>query len=55
MPGVVQVMLSVSETSPAARHLYESLGFRLWGIEPRSLRHEGRVADEHHLALRLDA
>jgi RimJ/RimL family protein N-acetyltransferase len=54
MPGIVQVMLSVSETSPAARHLYESLGFRLWGTEPRSLRHDGRTADEHHLALRLD-
>lgn len=55
MPDVAQISLSVSEVAPAARHLYESLGFRVWGTEPRSLCHEGRTADEHHLALALDA
>jgi RimJ/RimL family protein N-acetyltransferase len=54
LPGVVWAHLSVSDTAPAARRLYERAGFRHWGTEPDALRHGGRSADEHHLALRLD-
>jgi ribosomal protein S18 acetylase RimI-like enzyme len=53
LPDVLQVALSVSETQPAARRLYESLGFQVWGSEPQALRHEGRLALEHHLSLLL--
>jgi RimJ/RimL family protein N-acetyltransferase len=53
MPGVSWVHLSVSSVAPEARRLYESAGFRPWGEEPEALRHEGEVASELHMALRL--
>jgi GNAT superfamily N-acetyltransferase len=52
-PGVDQVELGVSDTAEAARRLYESLGFRAWGREPRALHWKGRFVDEHHLVLDL--
>jgi RimJ/RimL family protein N-acetyltransferase len=54
MPGVAWVHLSVSDAAPAAARLYARAGFQPWGTEHDALRHEGRVANEHHLALRLD-
>jgi RimJ/RimL family protein N-acetyltransferase len=54
-PGVTQVQLTVSDTSLGARRLYEALGFRTWGREPRAFRWEGRFIDDHHMVLDLDA
>jgi GNAT superfamily N-acetyltransferase len=54
LPDVLQIALSVSDTQPAARRLYESLGFRVWGSEPLALRHAGRAVTEHHLSLPID-
>jgi RimJ/RimL family protein N-acetyltransferase len=54
-PGVDQVELAVSDTATAARRLYESLGFRAWGREPRALHWRGRFVDDHHLVLDLRA
>lgn len=51
--GVDQVQLSVSEAAPAARHLYESHGFSVWGHEQRALCWNDRFVDEYHLALRF--
>jgi RimJ/RimL family protein N-acetyltransferase len=53
-PGVRQIHLSVTDAAPGARRLYESAGFREWGVEPRSLEAEGRAVSEHHLVLELD-
>jgi RimJ/RimL family protein N-acetyltransferase len=53
-PGVRQVHLSVTDAAPEARRLYESAGFREWGVEPRSLEAEGRSVSERHLVLELD-
>jgi ribosomal protein S18 acetylase RimI-like enzyme len=53
-PGLVQVQLSVSDTAVHARRLYETMGFRPWGREPRAFRWEGRFIDDHYLALDLD-
>ncbi len=50
---VVRIGLSVSSHSPAARRLYESLGFVVWGTEPDALRVDGELFDEIHLALAL--
>jgi RimJ/RimL family protein N-acetyltransferase len=52
-PGVEQVHLSVTETSVEAWRLYESVGFREWGREPRSVLWEGRYVEEIHLVLDL--
>jgi ribosomal protein S18 acetylase RimI-like enzyme len=54
LEGVVQVHLSVTDPMGAARALYESCGFTLWGTEPRALGHEGEYVAEHHLVLALD-
>lgn len=51
--GVTQVQLGVSASSPAARRLYERLGFVAWGIEREALRVGGVWHDEVHMALRL--
>lgn len=52
---VEQVQLSVSETAPVARAVYESLGFVTWGIEPDALRvgGDGRGEAERHMVLVL--
>jgi len=52
--GVRLVTLSVSDSTPAARRLYEAVGFRVWGTEPQALQYEGRLVDEHHMTLLLD-
>jgi RimJ/RimL family protein N-acetyltransferase len=54
-PGVLQVHLSVTETSAEAGRLYRSTGFREWGVEPRALHWDGRFVAEHHLVLDLTA
>lgn len=52
-PGVDYVDLGVSENAPAARALYESLGFRAWGREPEATECDGRRYDEIHMTLRV--
>jgi RimJ/RimL family protein N-acetyltransferase len=52
-PGVEVAHLTVSEGAPAARRLYESLGFVAWGTEPDALRVEGRSYAETHMLLVL--
>ena len=54
LPGVEWVHLAVSSAAPEAQRLYERLGFEVWGTEPDALRHDGRIASEHHMALRLE-
>jgi RimJ/RimL family protein N-acetyltransferase len=46
-----RVLLKVATTQRAARRLYLSLGFRSFGIEPRSLKVEDEYIDEEHMAL----
>jgi RimJ/RimL family protein N-acetyltransferase len=51
--GVESVQLGVSERSPDARRLYESLGFRAWGVEPDAIRINGTAFSEVHMHLDL--
>jgi len=51
--GMEQVQLVVNDVAPEAKRLYESNGFRTWGVEPRSLRHAGRYTDATHMILHL--
>ena len=53
--GVDQVQLSVTDAAPAARHLYESHGFTVWGHERRALCWNERFLDEYHLSLHFEA
>jgi RimJ/RimL family protein N-acetyltransferase len=48
-PGVERITLSVSDRTPNARVLYESLGFITWGTEPDCVRIGPDSAAEHHM------
>lgn len=52
---ILQLKLSVVTSNEAAKQLYESLGFEVYGVEPRSLLVDGVYYDQAHLWLRLDA
>lgn len=51
--GVSDVALAVTVGNDAARRLYAGAGFVSYGVEPRSLRVEGRFYDVEWMSLRL--
>ncbi|HLI83320.1 MAG TPA: GNAT family N-acetyltransferase [Bryobacteraceae bacterium] len=53
LPGLRKVQLSVITTQPAARALYQSLGFRSFGIDPEALFVDGKYLDEEFMYLPL--
>lgn len=52
-PDLRTILLSVSETQPAARRLYERMGFVHYASEPLALRVNGQDLTEEFLMLRL--
>jgi ribosomal protein S18 acetylase RimI-like enzyme len=54
LPGLLQVSLAVGTEQTAARALYESLGFQVYGRDPRAIRVGDDYIDEDLMALRLD-
>ena len=53
IPGLEQVFLSVNTEQTAAKKLYESLGFEVYGREPRTLKIGDDYVDEDLMVLRL--
>jgi ribosomal protein S18 acetylase RimI-like enzyme len=53
-PGLEQLVLTVTQTNVAARLLYESEGFRSFGVEPRAIRVGERYLDKNHMVRFLD-
>ena len=53
-PGVTTLRLSVVTEQDAARALYLSCGFQVFGLERRAMRVGDRYYDEAHMALDLD-
>jgi RimJ/RimL family protein N-acetyltransferase len=53
-PNLARVRLSVSSGCPAAQHVYEAAGFRIWGREPDGLRHNATSYDEIYLSFPLE-
>ena len=51
--GLEQVLLVVAATQERPRRLYESLGFRKYGVEPRSLKVGGDYIDDELMILQL--
>lgn len=49
--GIEVVQLCVSSESVAARKLYESVGFRSYGIEPNAMKFGDRYIDVEHMTL----
>lgn len=48
-----QILLAVSASQPAANGLYRSLGFEIFGTEPRALKVGPHYIDEHYMILRV--
>ena len=53
--GLEQLVLTVTHSNEAARSLYESEGFRSFGIEPRAIRVGDRYYDKNHMVRFLAA
>lgn len=53
-PGVERLNLAVATHNTAARNLYVSLGFTVWGLERHALKLPDRYIDEEYFALELD-
>lgn len=51
--GVQSLVLTVTDGNAAAIRLYESVGFRSFGIEPDAIRVEGRSCAKNHMHLEL--
>lgn len=51
--GMEQVLLAVTTTQKAAEKLYVSLGFEIFGTEPRALKIGEKYIDEEYMILRL--
>jgi ribosomal protein S18 acetylase RimI-like enzyme len=54
IPGVRQVTLGVNAENTAARRLYESAGFEIYGLEPAALLVDGELHDEMWMIRKLD-
>jgi ribosomal protein S18 acetylase RimI-like enzyme len=52
-PSLVQIQLSVATTQDAAKQLYRSFGFEIYGTEPRALKVGATYVDENHMILRV--
>jgi ribosomal protein S18 acetylase RimI-like enzyme len=52
--GLEQVLLVVAATQDKPRRLYESLGFRKYGLEPRSLKIGAEYIDDELMVLYLN-
>jgi ribosomal protein S18 acetylase RimI-like enzyme len=53
LPGLTQLLLGVMETQTTAKHLYESLGFVVYGREPRAVKIGDEYFDEEFMLLKL--
>ena len=53
LDGVSFVHLSVSTRQEGARHLYASMGFRTFGVEPAGLRFNGEYLNQEHMFLAI--
>jgi ribosomal protein S18 acetylase RimI-like enzyme len=53
LPGLTQLLLGVMETQTTAKRLYESLGFVVYGREPRAVKIGDEFFDEEFMVLKL--
>ena len=54
-PGLEQILLTVAVEQTAAKRLYRSLGFEVFGHERHALKVDGAYVDEDHMVLWLGA
>lgn len=51
--GLEQILLAVATSNEPAIRLYRSVGFEIYGTEPRALKIGSEYIDEHHMVLRI--
>jgi ribosomal protein S18 acetylase RimI-like enzyme len=54
LAGITSIRLTVAMSQEPARGLYQALGFRSFGVEPRALKIGNQYCDEDHMILDLD-
>jgi len=54
IPGLEMLLLTVAVDQPAPRKLYQSLGFRSIGVEPRGLKIGNEAKDEENMVLEFE-
>ena len=54
IPGLEMLLLTVTVDQPAPHKLYESLGFRWYGLEPRGLKIGNESHDEENMVLEFN-
>jgi ribosomal protein S18 acetylase RimI-like enzyme len=54
LPELDMILLTVSASQPIPRRLYESLGFRSFGIEPKGLKIGNEAKDEENMVLEFE-
>ena len=52
-PGLQQLRLTVTEGNEAAIHLYRSIGFVAWGVEPLAIWTPSGYKGKVHMAMQL--
>jgi ribosomal protein S18 acetylase RimI-like enzyme len=52
-PHIKQINLAVTATQTTAQKLYDSLGFRVYGLEKQAVQMDGQYFDEEHRVLFL--
>ena len=52
--GIELLVLTVTGSNEAARSLYESTGFRSFGVEPKAIRIDGRYHAKNHMYQELN-
>jgi ribosomal protein S18 acetylase RimI-like enzyme len=53
LPGLEQVDLAVASRQTAAKRLYQSLGFVVWGREPNAVKVGNEYVDEEYMTLQF--
>jgi ribosomal protein S18 acetylase RimI-like enzyme len=51
--GILQLVLTVTDSNRAARALYERAGFHSFGVEPRAIRVDDAFFDKNHMILSI--
>lgn len=49
--GIQLINLSCESNNQSAKGLYQSFGFKTWGVEPKAIFEDGRFYDEDHMIL----
>ena len=53
IPGIEKIDLQVEANNIPAKKVYQSLGFKSWGVEKKCLKHNDQYFDQEYMSLQL--